>query len=343
MTATEHCFPYSGFYVYDDSNEAEEHLMNCCKNVTIADYNNIINNSDLFTIMHVNCRSVVNKVTELESLLFSLNNKPDICFFSETWLSNNVLAPHFANYSGHHMVREGRGGGVSIYVQNCFDCQEMPCCTNKSTFECVGTVVKVHESLSVLLICIYRPPNTDINVFFYEFEELFVSITNAYPHIDKWIVGGDLNINLLNSAKHVDLFMDMLTSYSLFPTIFQPTRPDSNALLDNVFLSWPSLADSFVLMYDVSDHLPIITRLYTKSVSNLPLDNTKMLRVHSEANMLLCFELNFRLVTGIGYIMRLMSIQLTTHFTPLSTLLILVHFHYNCVMKMPRRNLSSLG
>jgi hypothetical protein len=285
MTATEHCFPYSGFYVYEDSSEAEEHLINYCKNVTVADYNDVKDNSNLFTVMHVNCRSIVNKVTELESLLFSLNNKPDICFFSETWLSNNALAPHFANYSGHHMVREGRGGGVSIYVQNCFDCHEMPCCTTKSTFECVGTVVKVNESLSVLSICIYRPPNTDINVFFDELEELFVSVTNAYPRIDRLIVGGDFNINLLDSAKHVELFMDLLTSHSLFPTIFQPTRPGSNALLDNIFLSWPNLADSFVLMYDVSDHLPIITRLHTESVLKLPHDNTKMLRVHSEANV----------------------------------------------------------
>lgn len=81
MTATERCFPFNGFYVYDDSNEAEEHLINCCKNATIADYNDVKGNSDLFTVMHVNCRSIVNKVTELETLLFSLNSKPDIAFF----------------------------------------------------------------------------------------------------------------------------------------------------------------------------------------------------------------------------------------------------------------------
>jgi hypothetical protein len=40
-------------------------------------------------------------------------------------------------------------------------------------------------------------------------------------------------------------------------------------------------------MYDVSDHLPIITRLHTESSSNLPHDNPKTLRIHSEANVAL--------------------------------------------------------
>lgn len=108
----------------------------------------------------------MNRVTELETLLFSLNKKPKICFSSETQLSNNRLAPHFVKYSGKHMVHKGHGdGGVSINVQNFFYYHNMSCCTTKNTFECVRTVVKVNESLSILSICIYCPSYTDINVF----------------------------------------------------------------------------------------------------------------------------------------------------------------------------------
>lgn len=89
-----------------------------------------------------------------------------------------------------------------------------------------------------------------------------MSITNAYPHICRLIVGGDFNVNILDSAKRVDQFMDLLMSHSLFPSIFQLTWPGSNASFDNVYLSWPSLADSSVLMYDVSGHLPCIIRIY---------------------------------------------------------------------------------
>ncbi len=285
MSVPHYCFPYSGFYAFDDSSETEEFLLNCCKNVTVSGYNEIKNNSDLFTILHVNCRSIMNKDTELELLLSSLNNKPRICLFTETWLSENLLAPNFINYSGHHMCRDGRiGGGVSIYVHNDLQGHEIKC-SNMSTFEYNGVIVKIDESMSVLAICIYRPPSTDVHIFLDELDQLFVSVANDYPHIDKLIVGGDFNINLLDNVKNADSFMDLLTSHSLYPSIFKPTRPSSNALLDNIFLSWPTLADSFVLMYDVSDHYPIIARLFNAVTSDSCVNKKKYVRVHSDANM----------------------------------------------------------
>ncbi len=81
------------------------------------------------------------------------------------------------------------------------------------------------------------------------------------------------------------LFMDLLTSHSFFPSIFKPTRPSDSALLDNIFLSWPCLADSFVLMYAVSDHLPIIAGLCIESVSGSSVSGGKDLRVYTDANV----------------------------------------------------------
>jgi hypothetical protein len=49
----------------------------------------------------------------------------------------------------------------------------------------------------------------------------------------------------------------------MFPTIFKPTRPASGTLLDNVFLSWPGMLDSYVLLVDISDHVPTVTRVKT--------------------------------------------------------------------------------
>lgn len=62
-----------------------------------------------------------------------------------SYFHNNALVPHFA-CSGHHMLRESRSDSVSIYVQNCFDCHEMPHCMTKSNFEHDRTVPNVNES-----------------------------------------------------------------------------------------------------------------------------------------------------------------------------------------------------
>ncbi len=277
-------FPYRGFYVYDDSSDAEEYLMNCCQNVTLSDYNNIACNSDLFTVMHANCRSILNKDTDVQALLSSVNSHPHVCMFSETWLTSNTLAPRFADYAGHHVVREGRGGGVSIYVRQDVQCQSVRC-RKFVSFEYIALVIQISELMKALSLCVYRPPNADINVFFDELEVLLDSLSTDYPDIDKLIIGGDYNINLLDGAKHVGLFMDLLISHSLYPSIFKPTRPGSNALLDNIFLSWPCMVESFILMYDVSDHLPIIARLCAKSMPSSLKSKEKYVRVHSDANV----------------------------------------------------------
>ena len=103
--------------------------------------------------------SIVNKDAALELSLSSLNSKPHICLFTETWLSGNLLAPNFVYHLGHHMFHDGRNGGsVSIYGQNDPKCHDIKCC-NKSTFDYIVTVVKINELMSVLAICIYRLPN----------------------------------------------------------------------------------------------------------------------------------------------------------------------------------------
>ena len=280
----ENSIPYTGFYAFDDSTEAEERLLNCCKNVTLPKYNDVANNSDLFVIMHVNCRSIVNKDEDLELLLHSMNCKPQICMLTETWLSSNMPVPQFADFSSYHAFREGRGGGTSIYVQYNLESSIIPC-KSVTSFEYVGVIVKINKSTKMLALSVYRPPDNDVNVFLDELEDLFGSLSVTYPDIDKIAVGGDFNINLLENAKHVELFMDLLTSHSMFPSIFKPTRPSSNALLDNIFLSWPSLADSFVLTYDISDHFPIVTRLHNNDVLIESVKDNRYMRVHSETNI----------------------------------------------------------
>ncbi len=118
-------------------------------------------------------------------------------------MSSNSLAPQFVNYSGHYVVREGRGGGVSINVQNSLPCYNIPCC-NMSTFECIGLVIRVNELMNILALCVYRPPATDLTIFLEEMDDLLKYLADNYPDIDKLILGGDFNVNLLDGAKHVD-------------------------------------------------------------------------------------------------------------------------------------------
>ncbi len=182
MAASENSVPFGGFYVYDDSSETEKQLLSRRKNVTVPELNRTKTNTNMFTALHVNCRSIVNKDVDIKLLLSSLNTKPHVCVFTETWISSNHIALQFADYEHQH------GDGISIYVQNGFQFLSISC-PSVRTFECIGMIVKINDLQSVLVVCIYRPPNTDVNIFLSELEDLFDFFVTSYPTLDKWMVG----------------------------------------------------------------------------------------------------------------------------------------------------------
>ena len=76
--------------------------------------------------MHINTRSLKNKVCHVESLFSSMSVLPDICLFSETWLNNDVIIPSFVNFNSYHYFRLSRmGGGVSMYISQRYGVQRV--------------------------------------------------------------------------------------------------------------------------------------------------------------------------------------------------------------------------
>ena len=70
--------------------------------------------------MYFNCRSLIPKFDELATLCSA--NSPSIICLTKTWLcesisNNEILIP---NYSVVRLDRHRHGGGVAIYVHNCF-------------------------------------------------------------------------------------------------------------------------------------------------------------------------------------------------------------------------------
>ena len=81
-------------------------------------------------------------------------------------------------------------------------------------------------------------------------------------HNDKPVyLMGDFNINLLNEDVHTltNDFLNIMSSYSLYPSITKPTRITSTSatLIDNIFTNSNSFQTSGIIIADVSDHLPV--------------------------------------------------------------------------------------
>ncbi|KAK4469011.1 hypothetical protein MN116_000155, partial [Schistosoma mekongi] len=76
-------------------------------------------NTDLFTIVLINARSVLNKMSDLRTTV--LITKPSAILVTETWCSSSVLDAdiNIDGYSLHRTSRDNqRGGGCIIYIHS---------------------------------------------------------------------------------------------------------------------------------------------------------------------------------------------------------------------------------
>ena len=117
------------------------------------------------------------------------------------------------------------------------------------------------DQSNIIIGNIYRPPNSNIQLFNDKMNEIMTKITNEQK--DCYLMG-DFNIDLLKYQQHNDTnnFLDTMFSHSFLPAINRPTRITSHTAtsIDNIFsncLMQNNQSDNGILFTDISDHLPI--------------------------------------------------------------------------------------
>ena len=107
---------------------------------------------------------------------------------------------------------------------------------------------------------IYRHPKQKLSEFWNSFES---TIKKSSCRQLMYYIGGDFNADLLknNSDTNIKDFMNLTYSLGCIPLITHPTRitTTSSTLLDHVYTSnVVGEHKSFILVEDVSDHLPVM-------------------------------------------------------------------------------------
>ena len=119
----------------------------------------------------------------------------------------------------------------------------------------------LYESLFVEVGVIYKPPDTCINTFNIQFNDLLRRILNERK---KCILMADFNINLLKSDTNHQTtdFIHNIFANAFYPTISKPTRvtQQTATLIDNIITNIHEYSiQSGILYNDISDHFPIFT------------------------------------------------------------------------------------
>ena len=218
--------------------------------VKISEYSKCSTASQL-TIGLLNCQSVRNKCDIIVDYL--LDNKFDIMFLTETWLSNNnnddiitsSICPTGYNFK-HSPRTTGRGGGVGILYKSSIKCVLKPRSFNASSYENFECYFKVPGNC-IHTFLIYRPllsskNKISRNSFIDQFSSLLESATILPAHL---LILGDLNINWMNcSNNETAQFHELLDNFNLKQHVSFLTHRNGHTLDHIITRSDDNIIDS---------------------------------------------------------------------------------------------------
>lgn len=256
-------------YPYDDSVDVNNELLSRCQKYDFLNFNSRLF-LDKFSIVHLNIRSALHKMDELNIWLTSLLNRPNVVCLTETWFQPCMPCPVLPAYESVNVPRpacKGNGGGVCIYVAEGIKYSTLNVSVYNS-FEYACVLIECH-SKPLLVSVIYNPSSSQVT-FLPEFATFLAEIDHFAPSADIFLAG-DFNIDLL-SASSTD-FSNLLLESNIYPTIYYPTRLtiSKQSLIDNIFTNCSSSWLSGVLNCNLSDHEMILLcadAVPTKSASS---------------------------------------------------------------------------
>ena len=251
-----------------------------------------VNSPPSFSIMHLNCRSIASKTSEIQLLLHQL--PVNVMAVTETWLTD--AAAETILYPGYKFIHKSRGdtrgGGIGFLAQDNIEFHKIDLLptSSSSSYESMFINIPCNRGADMLIGVIYRPPGSKLELFNAEIELLLATLATKKYANKKIFLTGDFNIDILASQTHAPTgaFIDCMLMHHFVPLILQPTRitVSSATLIDNIFTnSHDGILESAILTADISDHLPVITWIDITPTNLSNLRNLRMTRSFSNDNI----------------------------------------------------------
>ena len=178
---------------------------------------------------------------------------------TETWFGNYDECT-IDGYKGYHNSRESRrGGGVSLYVRNCFISSIINnFLVPSGVCEVVAANIEINSNLHVNVLGMYRPPSSSVAVSNFN-NVLSNDILSSFRGSDLVVCTGDLNINLLAETESSEDYMNVFRSKNYLPHIDKVTRINSESIIDHIWSNFDFNNKSGVIKHCVTDHCAVFT------------------------------------------------------------------------------------
>ena len=156
-------------------------------------------------------------------------------------------------------------GGVAILVSTRLTHKLIKLKKTCSSYESIFVEVTINPGKKILCGSIYRPPNTNLDLFLEEYENTLHELKKINANV---VLGLDHNLDFLKADKYksTQRFIESTLEQSLVPTIMRPTRitKTTATLTDSIIVSqnYCGKFSSHVLIDNTSDHLPTLVMLH---------------------------------------------------------------------------------
>lgn len=191
------------------------------------------------TVLHQNINGLLNKSDMLSICIHELatqNVSVDVICITEHNMTEGDDA--YLKISNYRLVscfmRDSRHGGSGILLKNNIKFKVLNNITKLSIsniIEC--SAIELVEN-RIVIMCIYRPPNSNANSITSFFTTLNKILKNISLNGKKIILCGDFNINILKQTRISSEFTELLISYNLKLQVKEITRFASKTCIDNI-------------------------------------------------------------------------------------------------------------
>ena len=215
-------------------------------------------------IGHININSVINKLTDISSILSNSGNPFHIFGVTESRLSNSV-ADCDVSIPGFNIIRKdpssSKATGLLIYINESVNFKRLTHLENNE-IEAVWLEIKLKRQKPIAVGFLYRNPAEKA-----DWTDKFSTMMDAVAlDTSEIILLGDFNIDLFKSNKS---WKDKFLTYHLSQLIDVPTRvtATSKTLLDHVYATEPqNITEICVPVFGASDHFPVCITWNKKGV-----------------------------------------------------------------------------
>ena len=233
------------------------------------------------SVISLNIQSLPAKYNELCDMLGELSSNglvPEVICLQETW---QIADPSLYQLDNYQLIESNtrenaRGGGVGIFVKKdiVFSVLKQYSVFSERIFESLFIEITNDNNHKVVIGSVYRPgtkcPGLTFTDQFAEFSDILSNtLSELGSKYNNVYIFGDINLDLLKISenKFISQYIDNLCSFGFLQIVTKPTKITENSatLIDHILTnSSNKVFESLLLLWKISDHLPLIHNISFK-------------------------------------------------------------------------------